>query len=55
MIFNQIFPEKFIYVNEPTKDNLANGTPLRYFVKRGENYREIIKNAPLVEPKRRVC
>lgn len=50
MIFNQIFPEKFIYVNEPTKDNLANGTPLRYFVKRGENYREIIKNAPLVEP-----
>ena len=50
MIFNQIFPEKFIYVNGPTKDNLANGTPLRYFVKRGENYREIIKNAPLVEP-----
>ena len=50
MIFNQIFPEKFIYVNEPTKDNLANGTPLRYFVKLGENYREIIKNAPLVEP-----
>ncbi len=50
MIFNQIFPEKFTYVNEPTKDNLANGTPLRYFVKRGENYREIIKNAPLVEP-----
>ncbi len=50
MIFNQVFPENFVYVNEPTKDNLTKGTPLKYFVKRGENYKEIIKKAPLVEP-----
>ena len=50
MIFNQVFPAEFTYVNEPTKDNLANGTPLKYFVERGSNYKEIIRNAPLVDP-----
>ena len=50
MIFNQVFPENFVYVNEPERKNLAEGTPLRYFVKKGENYKEIIKNAPLVSP-----
>ncbi len=50
MIFNQVFPEHFAYVNEPTRDNLAKGTPEKYFVNRGENYKEIIKNAPLVAP-----
>lgn len=50
MILNQIFPENFTYVNEPTRKNLAEGTPFNYFIDRGQNYREIIKNAPLVEP-----
>lgn len=50
MIFNQVFPEEFVYVNEPTRENLTEGTPLKYFIKRGQNYKEIIKNAPLVEP-----
>ncbi len=50
MIFNQVFPEEFVYVNEPTKTNLTEGTPEKYFVKRGTNYKEVIKNAPLVEP-----
>lgn len=55
MIFNQVFPEEFVYVNEPTRENLTEGTPLKYFIKRGQNYKEIIKNAPLVEPFKRVC
>lgn len=50
MILNQIFPENFTYVNEPTRKNLTEGTPYNSFIDRGENYREIIKNTPLVEP-----
>ena len=50
MIFNQVFPEEFVYVNEPTRKNLAEGLPLNFFVNRGENYKEIIRKAPLVDP-----
>ena len=42
MIFNQVFPEKFVYVNEHSRENLREGTPKKFFVKRGENYKEII-------------
>ncbi len=50
MIINQIFPENFTYVNEPTRKNLAEGTPEKYFIDRGQNYKEILKNTPLVDP-----
>ena len=32
VIFNEIFPEDFPYINEATKGNLLNGTPEKYFV-----------------------
>lgn len=32
IIFNEIFPSSFPYINEATRDNLFNGTPDRYFV-----------------------
>ncbi len=50
LIVNQIFPDGFSYVNEPTVKNLAVGTPEKYFLDHGTNYKEFIKNAPLVEP-----
>ena len=50
IIVNDIFPESFAYVNEPTLENLTIGTPERYFVDKGTNYREYIKKAPLVQP-----
>ena len=50
IIVNQIFPDGFSYVNEPTLQNLQIGTPENYFVDRGTNYKEHIKNAPLVGP-----
>ena len=50
LIVNQIFPDGFSYVNEPTVYNLAVGTPEKYFIDHGTNYKEVIKNAPLVEP-----
>ena len=50
IILNQIFPENFPYVNEPSEENLSVGTPAKYFVKHGENYTEIIKNMKLTQP-----
>lgn len=32
VIFNEIFPADFPYINEPTKVNLLNGTPDKYFI-----------------------
>ncbi|MGO4369935.1 DNA-directed RNA polymerase subunit beta', partial [Paenibacillus sp. MCAF20] len=32
VIFNEIFPEDFPYINEATKTNLLHGTPDKYFV-----------------------
>ncbi|WP_188531440.1 DNA-directed RNA polymerase subunit beta' [Paenibacillus abyssi] len=32
VIFNEIFPDTFPYINEATKANLINGTPDKYFV-----------------------
>lgn len=32
VIFNEIFPEEFPYINEATKTNLLHGTPDKYFV-----------------------
>lgn len=47
IIFNEIFPEDFPYINESTKTNLLNGTPDEYFIfEKGENIRERIENTP---------
>ncbi len=50
IIVNQIFPDGFSYVNEPTLYNLSVGTPEKYFLEHGTNYKEHIKNAELVGP-----
>lgn len=45
IIFNEIFPVDFPYINEPTKVNLLNGLPERYFVyEKGADIQEIIRN-----------
>lgn len=46
IIFNDIFPASFPYINEPTRVNLFQGTPDDYFIHgKGENVRERIMNA----------
>ncbi len=46
IIFNEIFPSSFPYINEASKENLLVGTPDRYFVyEKGADIRELIKNA----------
>ena len=48
--FNEILPDSFPYINEPTLDNIQNITPNKYFINMGENIKEKIKEAPLVKP-----
>ena len=50
MIFNEILPPSFPYLNEPTEDNLLNKLSDVYFVKKGENAKEAIKKMPIPEP-----
>ena len=48
--FNEILPDSFAYVNEPTDDNISNITPNKYFLDKGTNIPEAIKDMPLVKP-----
>ena len=44
IIFNEIFPDTFQYMNEPTSENIEKVTPISHFVSRGENIKEFIKS-----------
>lgn len=47
IIFNEIFPASFPYINEATRVNLFQGTPEHYFIyDKGANVHERIMNAP---------
>ncbi|WP_338471326.1 DNA-directed RNA polymerase subunit beta' [Niallia sp. XMNu-256] len=50
LIFNEILPRSFPYINEPTKHNLEVETPERYFIDPGQDVRAAIKEMPLVAP-----
>ncbi|WP_019244370.1 MULTISPECIES: DNA-directed RNA polymerase subunit beta' [Bacillus] len=50
LIFNEILPKTFPYINEPTKENLEVKTPERFFIEKGQNVIEAIKAQPLNEP-----
>jgi DNA-directed RNA polymerase subunit beta' len=50
LIFNEILPKSFPYINEPTQDNLEVETPAKYFVEKGSDVRALIKDMPLIDP-----
>ncbi len=50
LIFNEILPESFPYINEPTKTNLEVKTPERYFIPKGANVKEIIQSQEQIDP-----
>ncbi|HIV81929.1 MAG TPA: DNA-directed RNA polymerase subunit beta' [Candidatus Salinicoccus merdavium] len=54
IIFNEIMPPSFPYINEPTRTNLENKTPDEYFVQVGKlgegGLKEYYKDRPLVDP-----
>ena len=47
LIFNEILPDTFPYINEPTKDNIEGITPSKYFLERGINIPEAIASMPV--------
>jgi DNA-directed RNA polymerase subunit beta' len=50
LIFNEILPPSFPYINEPTKYNLEVNTPEKYFVEKGANVKEAIQQQELIDP-----
>lgn len=50
LIFNEILPSSFPYINEPTKSNLEVETPARYFVEPGTDVKQVISEMEVVDP-----
>ncbi|MCQ2977094.1 MAG: DNA-directed RNA polymerase subunit beta', partial [archaeon] len=50
LIFNEILPDSFAYLNEPSDENIQGFTPNKYFLERGTNIPEVIKSMPIVKP-----
>ncbi|PGL67717.1 DNA-directed RNA polymerase subunit beta' [Bacillus sp. AFS055030] len=50
LIFNEILPKSFPYINEPTQSNLEKETPKMYFVAKGSNIKEIIESREEIAP-----
>ncbi|MGX1901962.1 DNA-directed RNA polymerase subunit beta' [Thermolongibacillus altinsuensis] len=50
LIFNEILPKSFPYINEPTKENIEGRTPDKYFLDKGVNVKEEIRKRELVPP-----
>ena len=50
LIFNQILPPNFPYLNEPSDANLEIGTPDIYFIKKGVNPKDVLQDIPVPGP-----
>ncbi|MGM7683958.1 DNA-directed RNA polymerase subunit beta' [Cytobacillus sp. Hm23] len=50
LVFNEILPKSFPYINEPTKSNLEEKTPEKYFIEKTVDVKEEIKKRPIIDP-----
>ena len=50
LIFNEIFPDSFQYINDGSEENIERITPAKYFLDKGVNLKEAVANMPLVKP-----
>ncbi|GEP19802.1 DNA-directed RNA polymerase subunit beta' [Pediococcus argentinicus] len=50
MLFNEILPEDFVYLNAPTNENLIGNTPDEYFLDAGEDIKALLSQQPLIAP-----
>ncbi|TDQ34702.1 DNA-directed RNA polymerase subunit beta' [Aureibacillus halotolerans] len=50
LIFNEILPDSFPYINEPTHYNLEKETPAKYFISQGTDLKTEIANRELIKP-----
>ena len=48
LIFNDVFPDTFQYINDGTSENATKSTPAVHFIDKGKNIPEEIKNKELV-------
>ena len=48
LLFNEIFPDTFQYINDGSEENIEKVTPKKYFLEKGTNIKEAIKEMPLV-------
>ena len=49
LIFNEIFPDSFQYINDSSSENIEKVTPAKYFLEKGSNIPEEVAKMPLVE------
>ncbi|MFB1051367.1 DNA-directed RNA polymerase subunit beta' [Paraliobacillus sp. JSM ZJ581] len=50
LIFNDMLPKSFPYMNEPTQKNLEIRTPEKYFIEKGVNVKEFIADRDIILP-----
>ena len=50
LIFNEILPDSFPYINEASKENIENITPSKFFLSMGTNIKEAIAEMEPVSP-----
>ncbi|MCA1066415.1 DNA-directed RNA polymerase subunit beta' [Rossellomorea aquimaris] len=50
VIFNEILPDTFPFINEPTRMNLEVATPEKYFVDPSSDVKEVLQNRELINP-----
>ena len=48
IIFNEIFPDTYPYINEGSKENIEYMTPDKFFIERGKNLPEEVAKMPVV-------
>ena len=50
LIFNEIFPDSFQYINDGSQENIEKVTPKKFFLEQGSNIPEEIAKMELVKP-----
>ena len=48
--FNEILPDTYQYLNEPSKENIENATPDKFFIEKGTDLKEAVKIMELSKP-----
>jgi len=48
IIFNEIFPDTYPYINEGSKENIEFMTPDKFFIEKGKNLPEVVASLPVV-------
>ena len=50
LLFNEIFPDSFQYINDGSEENIEKITPSKYFIDKGKDIKEEIAKMELVKP-----